>query len=186
MNKRSLHDFSGKTDKSYAHQYIHVYEALFEPIRETTKLVLELGIFDGGSLLMWRDYFHNAQIFGMDINDHCPEVHNTERITPIFTDAYHSSGVDAISSYGKFDVIVDDGPHSLESQCFAVANYSHILSPNGILVVEDIPRPEWIPVIAQHVPEELLQYSYAVDRRIAPNRHSINDELMFIIDKRFI
>jgi hypothetical protein len=180
----TLHDFASKTDKSFAHQYIHVYEALFEPIRNTVTNVLELGIWGGESLRMWRDYFSNAQVYGMDIFDNCNGMALEDRITAVFTDAYTKEAVKHIAI--RFDVIVDDGPHTLESQCFAVANYSHLLTDNGILVVEDIPHPEWIPAIAASVPEHLKMYSYAIDRRWVPNRNSINDELMFVIDKRFI
>lgn len=186
MTKKSLHDFSSKTDKSYAHQYIHVYEALFEPIRDATKLVLEIGIFDGGSLLMWRDYFPNAQVIGMDVNNHCPILEGQDRITTLFRDAYDNPSLKVAKEYGAFDVIVDDGPHTLESQQYTAQHYSRLLSDNGILVIEDIPSPDWVPQIAKVVPDELLQYCYAIDRRIAPNRSSINDEIMFVIDKRFV
>lgn len=180
----TLHDYSTKTDKSFAHQYIHVYEALFEPIRKKVKNVLELGIWGGESLRMWRDYFPNAVVHGLDIEDRCNAMEGEDRIKAIFTNAYCA---ETLSSFDiKFDVIVDDGPHTLESQCFAVANYSNLLSKNGILVVEDIPNPDWIPALALSVPDDLKMYSYAIDRRWVPNRNSINDELMFVIDKRFV
>lgn len=182
--KKTLHDYSSGTDKSWAHQYIHVYEALFEPVRTKTKNVLELGIWDGGSLRMWRDYFDKAQVYGVDITDRVNGMAGEERITAIFTDAYTTEAVASFS--GKsFDVIVDDGPHTLQSQMYCAQHYSGLLSPKGILVIEDIPEPSWIPQIASVVPEHLRPYMYAIDRRIAPNRQSVNDELMFVIDLRF-
>lgn len=181
--KKTLHDYAAGTDKSWAHQYIHVYQALFEPIRTKVKTVLELGIWDGGSLRMWRDYFDKAQITGIDITDRVNGMTGEERISTIFTDAYTH---EAIAAFGtKFDVIVDDGPHTLASQQFCAAHYSALLSPKGILVIEDIPDPSWIPQIAAVVPVELQPYMYAIDRRIAPNRQSVNDELMFVIDLRY-
>lgn len=182
---RSLHDFAVHTDKSFAHQYIHVYEALFEPIRNDVQTVLELGINEGHSLRMWRDYFDRAEVYGIDILDNCQSLYMEPRIHPIFCDAYSPETVGAMSNM-RFDIIVDDGPHTLESQCFAVSHYSNLLSENGILVVEDIPKPEWIPIIADRVPEHLKMYSYVIDRRWVPNRQSINDELMFVVDKRYV
>lgn len=180
--KKSLHDVSTGTDKSWAHQYIHVYQALFEPIRTKVKSVLEIGIWDGGSLRMWRDYFDKAQITGIDITDRVNGMAGEERIRAIFDNAYTGGVVEQLDT---FDVIVDDGPHTLESQQFCAAHYSRLLTPKGILVIEDIPDPAWIPAIAAVVPEEYRPFMYGIDRRIAPNRQSVNDELMFVIDLRF-
>lgn len=182
--KSNLHDLSSGTDKSWAHQYIHVYQSLFEPIRSKAKNVLEIGIWDGGSLRMWRDYFDKAQIYGIDISDRVNGMVGESRIVTSFTDAYTEEAVNNFTT--KFDVIVDDGPHTLDSQKFCAQHYSSLLTANGILVIEDIPSPDWIPQIAAVVPEPLKPYMYAIDRRIAPNRQSINDELMFVIDKRFV
>lgn len=181
--KSSLHSLSTKTDKSWAHQYIHIYQSLFEPIRNNVKRVLEIGIWDGESLRMWRDYFDKAHITGIDISNRVDGMKDEERIEAIFTNAYSSNAVNLFDT--KFDIIIDDGPHSLETQLFCVANYSSLLSSKGILVVEDIPDPSWIPVLAEAVPTNLKSYMYAIDRRIAPNRQSINDELMFVIDLRY-
>lgn len=181
--EKSLHAFSAGTDKSWAHQYIHVYESLFEPIRSNVRNVLEIGVLDGGSLRMWRDYFSKAHVFGIDIDDNIDGMQGEERITVIFGDAYTS---EALSGFDlKFDVIVDDGPHTLETQMFCAEHYSDLLTDNGILVIEDVPSPDCIPEIASVVPEHLRPYMYAIDRRIAPNRNSIDDELMFVIDLRF-
>lgn len=182
----SLHSLGLNTDKSWAHQYLHVYQALFEPIRTHVTVVLELGIWQGNSLRMWRDYFTNATIYGVDITDYTTDnISDEERIVVAFRDGYTEEAVVALGNL-RFDVIVDDGPHSLESQQFCASHYSKLLSQQGILIIEDIPDPEWIPQLAAVVPVDLQPFMYAIDRRIAPNRQSANDELMFVIDKRFV
>lgn len=182
----NLHSLASNTDKSYDHQYIHVYESLFTPIRKQVKNMLEIGIWQGDSHKMWRDYFDEAQIYGIDTNiDSCRTLDNQERILAIHGNAYSDEIVDLFKDV-TFDVIVDDGPHTLQSQIECVKFYAPLLSANGILVIEDIPHPEWISLIASSVPPELQMYMYGIDRRIAPNRHSINDELMFVIDKRYV
>src|SRR5712671_6209617 len=58
------------TDKWTVHpKYVHFYEEIFAPIRETTKSVLEIGICEGGSLRAWKEYFSDATIYGLDIVD---------------------------------------------------------------------------------------------------------------------
>jgi ubiquinone/menaquinone biosynthesis C-methylase UbiE len=49
--------------------YLEIYERHFERYRGTDVHVLEIGVFGGGSLQMWKDYFGpQSQIFGVDIN----------------------------------------------------------------------------------------------------------------------
>lgn len=180
-----LCDFAKDTDKLSAHQYIHVYEALLEPIRNTAKNVLEIGIYWGGSIRMWKSYFPNATIHCMDVHDNCNGFKGEDRISPVYLDAYSEEALGKVS-HVKFDFMIDDGPHTLESQQYFVNKYSSLLSPNGILVVEDIPHPEWIPALTEATPDSLKPYSYGIDRRWVPGRNSINDELIFVIDKRYV
>lgn len=184
MAKKTLHELGTNTDKSWRHQYLHVYESLFEPIRNKVTNVLEVGIHEGGSLAMWRDYFPKATVVGIDTSNGLSSDYDMKRIEALFEDAYT---LDVVARFGdrKFDVLVDDGPHTLDSQKFFVEHYSKLLSNNGVLVVEDIPKYEWTTIFAEAVPEELKQFSYIIDRRNAPNRQSINDDILFVIDKRF-
>src|SRR5258707_12788916 len=55
------------SDKAWCHHYTHRYAPLFQPIRAQPIRLLELGVKDGASLRMWREYFPHASIFGDDI-----------------------------------------------------------------------------------------------------------------------
>lgn len=179
-----LIDYARETDKFFAHQYIEVYEGLFEPIRHSVYNFLEIGVNHGNSHRMWRDYFGFATIYGIDLFDKCGGMKDEERIQVFFRDAYTLDSVQMLSDV-KFDVILDDGPHTLESFKFLVEHYPSLLSPHGLLVIEDIPHAEWIPEITESVPDHLKMHSFAIDRRWVPGRNSINDEILFVIDKRF-
>ena len=58
---------SYNTDK-LEHGYIKIYEKYFESIRNENLKILEIGIADGKSLLMWSDYFKNSTVIGIDIH----------------------------------------------------------------------------------------------------------------------
>ena len=63
---------NSKTDKNTTHSYLPLYQKLLENKKETAKNVLEIGIGDfgeknGGSIKLWKDYFTNATIYGLDI-----------------------------------------------------------------------------------------------------------------------
>lgn len=180
-----LIDYATETDKFFAHQYIEVYEGLFEPIRHNVFNVLEIGINTGNSHRMWRDYFGFATIYGIDIYNFCNGMQDEDRIEAFFGDAYTFDCVESFRHI-KFDVIIDDGPHTLESFKFLVQHYSFLLNTNGILVIEDIPFAEWIPEITESVPDCFKMNSFGIDRRWVPGRNSINDEVMFVIDRRFV
>ena len=59
-----------RTDKNTVHSYLDLYETLFANKQETTKHILEIGIANGGSIKLWKDYFTNATIHGIDIIKH--------------------------------------------------------------------------------------------------------------------
>jgi hypothetical protein len=59
--------------------YLDIYDRHFYEIRDSVKSFVEIGILNGKSLLMWREYFPNATIVGIDINPEC-KSYESERI----------------------------------------------------------------------------------------------------------
>jgi|SRR5882724_10037466 len=55
------------TDKAEHAHYLRNYEAYFQPLLEKDIRLLELGIYKGGSLLLWREYFERGLIVGLDL-----------------------------------------------------------------------------------------------------------------------
>lgn len=182
---KTLHHLSLETDKNFVHSYIHVYESLLESIRFSSTNILEIGINTGNSHRMWRDYFPNANIYGLDIENFCDGMINEERIITKLTNAYTKESIEDFGNI-RFDVIIDDGPHTLDSQIFVVENYCNLLTDNGILIIEDIPDINWIQILSSHVPNELKILSYGIDRRWVPNASWYHDEILFVIDKRYV
>ena len=56
-----------KTDKNTKHYYLPLYQKLLISKKETAKNVLEVGIYNGGSIKLWSDFFTNANVYGLDI-----------------------------------------------------------------------------------------------------------------------
>ena len=60
----------GCGDKGTMHSYIEYYEQLLKPYRESFTDILEIGVAPGAlSLKMWEQYFTNANIYGVDIQE---------------------------------------------------------------------------------------------------------------------
>jgi hypothetical protein len=182
-----------KTDKNTCHSYINVYENLFESKKNDINNILEIGIGEpkenkenGGSIKLWHDYFQNSIIYGLDILDISninDEIINKERIQ-LFTsvDAYDASFIENtfINNNIKFDILIDDGPHTLESMVFFIKNYLPLLKDDGVFIIEDIPDMNWIQILTNSTPEEYRKYIQIVDLRKIKNRW---DDVMFIIKK---
>ena len=179
-----------RTDKNTCHSYLPVYQKLFESKKYDNNSILEIGIGapgkNGGSIKLWRDYFENSIIYGLDIYDISvinEEIINKERIK-LYTsiDAYDTTFIENtfINNNIKFDILIDDGPHTLDSMIFFVKHYLPLLKEDGILVIEDIPDINWIQILTENTPEDFRQYINVADLRSIKNRW---DDIMFIIKK---
>lgn len=176
-----------KTDKNTIHSYLELYQKLMESKRLTAKNILEVGIFKGGSVKLWHDFFINADIYALDIisiNEVWDEIKDKERIhLYTSTDAYNEKFVqnEFIDKDLCFDIVLDDGPHTLESMCKFIELYTPLVSSNGLLIIEDVQSPEWILKLVDKVPEYLKNYIKVYDLRNNKGRY---DDLVFSIDKR--
>jgi hypothetical protein len=139
------------SDKIYTeigyHSYHLHYAKKFNDIRHNVKKVLEIGVFRGHSMLMWREYFPNAEIYGVDISysPHHFGVNAKElckgkdRIHLYEMDACTPSNVKLLmEEIGECDIIIDDGSHHPLHQLFSLMYYTDYLKQDGIFVVEDV------------------------------------------------
>jgi hypothetical protein len=175
------------TDKNTAHSYFDTYEKLFSSIRITARNILEVGIYWGGSIRLWRDYFPNAQIYGVDICNldfiQKESIKNDNHIT-LFTNTngYDDTFISEnfINKNIKFDMILDDGPHNLQSMIDLIVKYVPLLSENGIIVIEDVQDFQWTETLKEYVPNDLKQYIQVYDLRHIKGRY---DDILFVINK---
>ncbi len=178
------------TDKNTTHSYLDTYESLFSKRRSTTSNVLEIGIGDfeelnGGSVELWYNYFLNATIHAVDILDITrvfPHIQNNPRIQ-LFTG---SNGYDPdffektfLKNNIKFDIMIDDGPHTLESMKQFIDLYNQVLAPGGIMIIEDVQDISWIEHLTNATPNNLKEYIKVYDLRDNKGRY---DDIIFTID----
>jgi len=136
------------TDKDFTHNYYTaVYEKYFNPIKDSAKLICEIGIggfsgdhgwIPGNSLKVFRDYFTNAAILGLDIVRH-ENIADLDRITLDWLD---QSKRDLVIEYAAklqdYDLILDDGSHNVYDQQITLAHFLKSLKSGGIYVLEDL------------------------------------------------
>jgi hypothetical protein len=177
-------DAPGGTDKQSLHSFGPVYEYLLLPFAEKPVNLLEIGVQHGGSLLLWQHLLPFSMIYGVDIEDkrnpHVLKYLDSDRTHFTLGDAYTSSVVEQLSTLVPtgFDFIIDDGPHTLESQCIFLDLYLPLLNENGVAVIEDIQYPSWFKELRRHLPPGWIFET--VDRRRVKSRY---DDLMFVVRK---
>ena len=118
------------------------YEELFNPLQRVEIKLLELGIWRGGSLKMWRDYFvsHKSLVVGLD-RDEKLMVNDEPRIKSYAGDQADEELLAKLSQENApegFDIIIDDCSHigSLTRKSFRYLFDNH-LKAGGIYVIED-------------------------------------------------
>jgi hypothetical protein len=128
-----------KTDKfKWCHNYTSKYEELFKDKKNLKLKILEIGIGSVGqpSLKLWKEYFKNAEIYGVDIEPSF--IRDEERIHTFLCSSLNNTDVETIlSPAGPFDIIIDDGCHRCDGQQITFSNLFNLLSDKGIYIIED-------------------------------------------------
>jgi hypothetical protein len=174
------------TDKNTIHSYLELYQNLLFKKKETAKNVLEIGINKGGSIKLWNDFFTNATIYGLDINNIdtvSKDILNKEKIILCTSiNAYNKNFFKKhfLNKNIKFDFMLDDGPHTLESMKDFIKLYSQVMTHDGILIIEDVQEWDWIEILKNEVPKHLKKFVKTYDLRANKNRY---DDIVFTIDK---
>jgi SAM-dependent methyltransferase len=128
----------------HCHPYTLFYDGLFKNKRYEKIRIAEIGILEGASILMWKEYFVNAEIYGFeydkDFIDNFKNKYNNDRITLIDIDVCDKESIKR--SFSKlniqYDIIIDDSTHLFEDQIRFIENSYQYLKPGGILIIEDI------------------------------------------------
>jgi cephalosporin hydroxylase len=129
------------------HKWIHyfdIYDFWFRKYKNKPIVILEIGVYQGGSLNMWRDYFgEEAKIYAIDINPLCKQFETKN--TKIFIGSQEDKEfLDYVKSQvPKFDILIDDGGHTMQQQIVSFEElYSHI-KDDGLYLCEDLHTSYW-------------------------------------------
>lgn len=160
------------TDKFVKHSYHTVYGEIFAPYKNENIKLLEIGVYHGGSAIIWDKFFPRADITLVDIEPRT-SIENIKgrvdenRTRIVIEDAYQKSFSEKI---GLFDIIIDDGPHSLESMKIFIELYFNKLNKNGLLIIEDIVSADWIEELTIPIKNEKYSVFDLSDRAATDSR----------------
>jgi hypothetical protein len=131
---------NGYHDKfgGHGHHYTEVYEYFFYPLKYSAKKVFEIGVESGASEKMFRDYFPNAIIYGVDIVDESKL--DSDRIKTFIADQSKRKQLKAfLDKYGAgYDILLDDGGHTMDQQQISFGYLLPYVRSGGLYVIEDV------------------------------------------------
>jgi hypothetical protein len=117
------------------HHYLELYDRHLGRFRGRAVRILELGIFSGGSLQIWKSYFgEHALVHGIDIDPACAQFAE-ERVVPhIGNQADVGFLEQVVARMGGVDVIIDDASHRGRDQIISFEALYPLLEPNGLYI----------------------------------------------------
>ena len=118
--------------------YIDIYENLFQKFLKKKIKIVEVGIGDGGSLFMWKNFFgKNAKIIGIELNPEAKnlekngfKIYNGDQSSPDFWKSFYKK-------IGKIDILIDDGGHTNLQQITTLVESINFIKPGGMIIIED-------------------------------------------------
>ena len=177
-------DLPLKSDKGDVHSYLPVYEEILAPYREKAKNILEIGLFNGASLLMWEQYFA-GKVHGIDCSD---TPHDSlADLRPLLDGTHNIHIMDAEDpeaikkAFGciKFDVVIEDAGHHVEQQLKLYDLFKPYLKTSSIYIIEDIQNIDADKRLFESIdPEKKVTI---LDRRAINNRY---DDVLVIISNK--
>ena len=121
--------------------YFDIYERHFNKFVGQPVNVLEIGVYSGGSLDMWRDYFGDkCRLFGVDLETDCKVYENDYTQTFIGDQQDRDFWRSFKQQAPAIDIVIDDGGHLTEQQIATLEELLPHLRPGGVYLCEDIHR----------------------------------------------
>jgi len=144
-----------RTDKGLSrHSFTEIYDHVFFPLRNRSIKIFEIGIGKGGSLMLWKDYFPQGTVYGIDIIDRS-EL-DSSRVKTFVADQSDREQLQAFldTHPGAYDILLDDGGHTMEQQQVSFGFLFPHVTPGGYYVIEDVHTS---------LPEQYTNYGVAED-----------------------
>ena len=126
------------------HHYLDIYDRHLSRFRGRPVHVLELGIFCGGSLQIWKKYFGDqAVIHGIDIEPRCAGFAE-DRVIPHIGDEADTAFLKRVAQQmGRIDIVIDDASHLNPNQISNFETLYPLVHDNGVYLCEDTHTSYW-------------------------------------------
>ncbi|TDE96114.1 hypothetical protein EXU48_07730 [Occultella glacieicola] len=159
--------------------YFPVYHRHLERHRGTPVRVLEIGVYRGGGLDMWQQYFGpEATVVGLDVDEAAVRAVNGRYLVELGDQEDPEVLRRVNAEHGPFDIVIDDGGHTMAQQIVTAETMFPLMLDGGTFIVEDCHTSYWdyyqggrkragtfIEWVKDRVDDEHARYDAAIDRR---------------------
>ena len=177
-------DFEPKSDKNTSHTYIEgYYSKEFSDKKENNIKLLEIGVRQGYSHILWDKFFTNGEIYGVDNGESgfTWEILDKTKIIIYTEDAYTTTFSEKFQN-NYFDYIIDDGSHHPIHQLKCIDLFLPKIKPDGKLIIEDVGNIG----LAKQLQEKALKNNLCKEANIVDLRNVKNrwDDILIEIIKK--
>jgi SAM-dependent methyltransferase len=182
------------------HNYTEFYHEKFESLKDKELKIFELGLGTnnpnlpssmgvngkpGASLRGWKEYFHNSEVYGADIDTNI--LFEEERIKTFFCDQTKKEIIHYMWNLPElndkqFDIIIDDGLHECNANMIFLENSIHKLKNDGIYIIEDIINYN-IPLYLQYLSNIKNNTNIVYEIIKLENINNTHDNTIIVIKK---
>lgn len=143
-----LEKYFRQNDKKLIHKWAHyfdVYDRHFSRFRNKEIVILEIGVSQGGSLQMWKNYFGNqAKIYGIDIDPRCKQLEEENIKIFIGSQSDRNFLKEVKKQIPQIDILIDDGGHTMIQQIVSYEELFDKIKDDGVYLCEDLHTSYWI------------------------------------------
>ncbi len=126
------------------HHYLGVYHDLIGHRRGENVRFLEIGIYKGGSMPMWQEFWgDDSQLTWLDIDPKCKDLELPGTTVEIGDQANWDFMLRVAKTHGPFDIIIDDGGHGMYQQRISFDALWPYLNNGGLYIIEDTHTSYW-------------------------------------------
>jgi len=142
-----LEEYAMSTSDQLVHKWPHyfdIYHRHLAKFRDRAIVMVEFGVYHGGSMQMWQEYFGGrARVIGVDIDPRTAELRELGLDIRIGDQADRGFLQQLRAELGVIDVIVEDGGHRMEQQIATTEELFPTMAERGVMIVEDVHTSYW-------------------------------------------
>jgi hypothetical protein len=149
------------TDKATYHRFTEIYDDIFS--QYTSPRILEIGVYNFASIAMYQQYFNNPYIVAMDIDDKSQYVNDSWKFVHGDQTKIEDLAKCVCDESEKFDIILDDGGHTMKQQQITFGFLIDYVKPGGYYILEDLHtsfRRDYIDSDCKVTTYDMLIYIY--------------------------
>ena len=124
--------------------YFPIYEKWFKDFRGKDLVFVEVGVSQGGSMQMWKDYFgKDSKIIGVDVEERCKQFEDDQVSIEIGSQDDVEFWNKFKEKYPRVDILLDDGGHTMNQQIVTFMQMFPHIKDGGIYMCEDCHTSYW-------------------------------------------